>query len=547
MSAAETGGLRAATRVLLPYPGRAGRVGWPPAIVWVPALLVAVAMALPLAYLVLRALGTGGEVWELLFRLRVLETLGRTALLALAVTGASIALAVPLAWLTVRTDLPLRRVWSVLTVLPLVIPSYVGGFVIVAALGPRGMLQQILAGPLGIERLPEIYGFPGATITLVLLSYPYVLLSARAALWGLDPALEETSRSLGHSTWATFFRVVLPQLRPAIAAGALLVGLYTLSDFGAVSLLRYEVFTYVIYLQYDAGARTLAAASSLVLVVLAVGVLVLEARTRGRSSYYRSTVGTVRPPGMVRLGRWRWPALAFCGAVVLLALAMPMGVLGYWLARGVLAGESLGLGWSTTFNSVYVSALAALVAVLAALPVAILTIRYAGWIGALLERITYVGFALPGIVIALSLVYFGANYVTPLYQTLGVLIFAYVVLFLPAAVGAARASLLQVSPRVEEAARGLGKRPHQVFASVTFPLMRPGILAGAALVFLITMKELPATLILGPIGFKTLATSIWSAAEAAFFAQAAAPALLLILASSVPLAFLMLRGGRLER
>ena len=162
----------------------------------------------------------------------------------------------------------------------------------------------------------------------------------------------------------------------------------------------------------------------------------------------------------------------------------------------------------------------------------------------MLERITYLGFALPGIVVALALVYFGANYVTPLYQTLVLLVFAYVVLFLPAAAGAVRASLLQISPRLEEAALVLGKNPRQALTTVTLPLVRPGVLAGAALVFLITMKELPATLILGPIGFKTLATSIWSAAEAAVFTEVAAPALLLIGVSAVPVAFLILREGK---
>ena len=137
----------------------------------------------------------------------------------------------------------------------------------VAALGPSGMLQDYVASPLfGVERLPEIYGFPGSLLVLAFLSYPYVMLSVRGAMWGLDLSLEETSRSLGQSSLFTFFRVVLPQLRPGIAAGALLVGLYTLSDFGAVSLLGFETFTYVIYLQYEAGARALASASSLVLV-----------------------------------------------------------------------------------------------------------------------------------------------------------------------------------------------------------------------------------------------------------------------------------------
>ena len=544
MQVAETGVLRSVTRVLIGSPGRLSKPGWPPAMAWIPAGAVAAVMVLPLAYLVLRTLGAGAEAWELVFRMRVLETLGRTTVLVLAVTGASVAIAVPLAWLTVRTDLPLRRLWGVATILPLAIPSYVAGFLVVVALGPRGMLQGWLA-PLGVERLPEIYGFPGAMLTLTLLSYPYVLLTVRAALWRMDPSLEEASRSMGYGWLTTFRRVSLPLLRPAIAAGSLLVALYTLSDFGAVSLLRYETFTWAIYVQYESAFdRTLAAVLSLVLVSLALGILVVEALTRGRAKCYRSTVGAARPQALVRLRRWRWPAVALCASVVLLSLVMPMSVLGYWVARGVSAGEPLLLLWGAARNSLYVSGLAAAAAVVAALPVAILAVRYSGRVGALLERVTYVGFALPGIVIALALVFFGANYLTPLYQTLGLLILAYVVLFLPAAVGAARTSFLQVNPSMEEAGRSLGRRPFRVFTSVTLPLIRPGVLAGAALVFLLTMKELPATLILGPIGFKTLATSIWGAASEAFFAQAAAPALLLILAASVPLTFLILQERR---
>jgi iron(III) transport system permease protein len=501
---------------------------------------VAAALVLSPAYLVLRALGAGPEAWELLFRVRVLETLVRTLSLVGAVTAASIVLAVPLAWLTVRTDLPWRRVWGVVTVLPLVIPSYVAGFVVVVALGPRGMVQQLLAGPFAVERLPDIYGFPGATVTLAFLTYPYVLIPVRAALVRLDPSLEEISQGMGYRPRTTFRRVTLPLLRPAIAAGALLVALYTLSDFGAVSLLRYETFTWAIFIQYGALDRTLAASLSLVLLVLAVGILALEARTRGRASYYRPDPGVAHPPLLVRLGWWRWPALTLCGSVVLLSLILPISILGYWVFRGVVSGEPLLILWGAARNSLYVSVLAAVIAVAAALPVATLTVRYPGLFTGLLERVTYVGFALPGIVIALALVFFGANYATPLYQTLGLLLLAYGILFLPAAVGAIRASLLQASPRLEEAARSLGRTPLQVFTSITLPLVRPGILAGASLVFLLTMKELPATLILSPIGFKTLATSIWGAASEAFFAQAAAPGLLLILASSVPLAFLIL-------
>jgi iron(III) transport system permease protein len=532
-------------RTLLTSLRRAGQrplIHRPPVSVWLPAAVVAAAMILPLAYLILRTLGAGSGLWDLLFRARTLQVLGRTVILIIAVTGVSVAVSLPLAWFTIRTDLPFRRLWSVLTVLPLVIPSYVAGFIVVVALGPRGMLQQLLEGLFGLERLPEIYGFPGAVLTIVLVGYPYVLLNLQSSLRGLDPALEEASRSLGHGPWGTFWLMVLPQLRPAIVAGALLVALYTLSDFGAVSLLRYETFTWTIYLQFQtAFDRTLAAALSLVLVAVALAILFIEARTRGQTRYYSRATGATRPRVLVRLGRWRWLAFTFCALVVFLALIMPMSVLGYWLVQGISRGEPLRIVWSSLLNSVYASGLAAAATAIAAIPVAILTVRYPGQITTLVERIAYTGFALPGIVVALALVFFGAHFATPIYQTLGLLIFAYVILFLPQAVGATRASLLQVNLSVEEAARSLGRKPLQVLVTVTLPLVRSGILAGASLVFFTTMKELPATLILSPIGFKTLATSIWSATSEAFFARAAVPAVLLILVSAVPMAFLTLR------
>lgn len=527
-----------------PGSGTSARSARPPAAVWLPALLVTAAMTLPLLYLVLRSLENGwAEFLEVALRERTLVVLARSVALAAVVTAASVAIAVPLAWLTTRTDLPGRRMWAVLAALPLVIPSYVGGFVLVSMFGPRGLLQDALA-PLGVERLPEIYGLPGATLALTLFSYPYVLLTVRGALRGMDPALEEASRSLGSGGWPTFFRITLPQLRPAIVAGALLVALYALSDFGAVSLLQFDSFSREIYTQYrSAFDRTPAAILGLMLVVLTGAILALEARTRGRARYHRSSAGSIRPHGgaVIPLGRWRWPALAFCGMVVLLALVVPVGVLVFWLARGLASGEPLRLLWGAAFNSVYVSALAAAATALAALPVAVLAVRFPGWLAGLVERLSYLGYALPGIVLALSLVFFGANYAPGLYGTLVLLVFAYAVHFLPQAVGATRAALLQVSPSVEEAARGLGRGPARVIATVTAPLASSGIIAGSALVFLTTMKELPATLLLAPLGFDTLATSIWTATSEAFFARAAAPALLLVLVSALPMYLLVVR------
>lgn len=528
------------------YRGRRQPTRWPSALVWLPATLVGVAVLLPLVYLVLRALTLGDAAWAFLAGGRNVQILANSALLVVSVTGTSVLFGVPLAWLTARSDLPLRRFWSLVTVLPLVIPSYVAAYLFVLFLGEKGTLQRWLHSLFGVERLPGIYGFWGAWLVLTLLCFPYVVLSVRAALWRVDPALEESARALGHSQTKTFFRVTLPLLRPAILSGALLVALYVLSDFGAVSFLNYKTFTWAIYLQYGTINRALAAALSLVLVAFTVVLLLFERRARGHSTYYSS--GTTNAPATrVPLGAWRGVALGFCALVALLSLLVPLGVLLQWFVKGVLAGETIQSLWGLTFNSLFVAGAAALVTVVAALPIATLSVRHPGWFSTALERATHIGFALPGIVVALSLVFFFARYARPLYQGFPVLIFAYVTLFLPVAVGAVRSALLQVNPNVEEAARGLGKSPLAVLRLVNLPLVRSGMGAGGAMVFLLTMKELPATLILGPTGFKTLATSVWTHINEAFFAQAAAPSLALVLASCGSLAFILGQKRRWER
>jgi iron(III) transport system permease protein len=504
-----------------------------------PALLLSAAavgavalVSLPLVYLVIRAGTGGGEAWEVLARERTFELVGRTMVLVVAVTGGAIALGVPLAWVVTRTDLPLRRFWAVAAALPLVIPSYVAALVLLAAFGPRGFLQRLLEGPFGIERVPDIYGFPGAFLALTLATYPYVYLLTAAALRGLDPGLEEASRSLGRSPLTTFRLVTLPVLRPSIGAGGLLVALYTLSDFGAVSLMQYSSLTRAIFLQYKAlFDRRPAAVLALVLVLLTAVVLLLETRARGRA-YHRSSPGASRRASPLHLGRWRWPALAFCAAIVGSGLALPLAVIGYWFERAVSLGEPFRPVWEATANSLVASTLAAAAGVVAALPVAALATRHPALWSRALERLAYSSNALPGIVIALSLVFFAANYASPVYQTLFLLVAAYVVRFYPQAVAGAHSAFLRVDPRLEEAALSLGRRRPTVLATVTLPLVAPGVLAGAALVFLSTMKELPATLLLRPIGFETLATEVWTATTVGFYSRAALPALLLLVVSA---------------
>ncbi|MGH2499096.1 MAG: ABC transporter permease, partial [Candidatus Limnocylindria bacterium] len=242
-----------------------------------------------------------------------------------------------------------------------------------------------------------------------------------------------------------------------------------------------------------------------------------------------------------------WPAFAACALVIGVALLLPAGVLVHWVLQGVAAGEQLDAVWAWAAGSLYVSGLASVATTLAALPIALLAVRYASALARWADGAAQLSFALPGIVIALALVFFGAQYAPIVYQTVGLLVAAYVIHFLTSSLTSIRAALLSVDRSVEEAARGLGAAPLRVFLRVTLPLIMPGLLAGAAMVFLLTMKELPATLLLAPLGFKTLATSLWGFAEAAFFARTAFPALVLLLVSSIPMAVLVLRESRWMR
>jgi iron(III) transport system permease protein len=513
---------------------------WPrPSLMQGAALAVIALILLPLAYLLMRSLGAGVEGLEYLLDGRTLAVIGNSLLLTAAVVVTSIAIGVPFAWLTARTDLPLRRVWLVAGLLTLVIPSYIGAIAYIAAFGPRGLLQQALE-PLGVTALPPIYGFFGAWLSITLFTYPYIVLPVRAALLNTDPALEESARSLGLSRWRIFWRVTLPQLRPALAAGALLSALYTLSDFGAVALMKFNAFTRVIYMQYtNSFDRERAAILAVVLVLLTMALVHASRRATAQGRNYRTGIGTGRQARIVHLGRWRVPALLFCSLLVGIGALTPIGVLLSWVVgSGALPENDLTL---PALNTVGISGLAALVVAVAALPLAWLAIRRPSGLHRRLYEIAFIGNGVPGLVIALSLVFFAAHYLPALYQTLPVLIIGYTARFLPLSVGATGSALTQISPRLEEAAHCLGLSGWRVMLRVTVPLARAGILAGMAMVFLSVMKELPTTLLLSPTGFDTFATVIWTAHKEVNFAGVGAPALLLVAVSALSLMFILKR------
>ena len=491
---------------------------------------VAVAVLTPLLWIVLRASEVPPDRFlDILFRETTAEIFLNTVVLVVAVTAGSILLGVPLAMLTAQTDLPFRRLFTVLAALPLVVPSYIGAFAFVSAFGPRGVLADALA-PLGIERIPSIFGLPGTVLVLTLFTYPYVFLTTRASLLSIDGRGVEAARTLNHTRWGAFRRVTLPQLKPGIAAGSLLVALYTLSDFGTPAIMQYDVFTRIIFVETTARRVDFAAIFSLLLVGLTVVILAAESKVErddDESAYVNR--GTDRP-GIIELGQWRWVATLFPIAVAVLALAVPPAILLMWLRMSTpeLAGAAVQFEWDFAWNSVTVSGLAAGVSIVAALPLAYLSARGDSKLTALPERASYVGYALPGIVVGFGLLFAGLTFTPFLYGSLVILVFAYVVRFLPQAVGTIRSSVLQVDPQLLEAARTLGRSPLTAFRKVVLPLVMPGVIAGGALVFLTSMKELAATLLLRPFGFETLVTYIWQVQEAAAYGKSAVPALVLI-------------------
>mgnify|MGYP002762337805 FL=1 len=508
---------------------------------------IAATLLVPLTWLVLEATRVEPDrAWALLARPATVDVLANTLLLMGGVTGLSILIGVPLAWLTVQTDLPFRRFWSVVVALPLVIPSYIGAFTFVSAFGPRGEFQAILQ-PLGIDRLPEIYGLPGSILVITLYTYPYVYLTARAGLLSFDPTLLEAARTLNHGRLQAFRRVTLPHVRPSIAAGALLAALYAVSDFGTPVIMRLPVFTRQIFVELDSFGQDYASLLSLQLLGIVLVILAIESRLRSDGGGHGDGVGTAGEEPLISLGVWRWPATLLPATVAGAALLVPLWILGLWFVTADLtARPSLALQLSTVTNSVGVAAAAAFVAVATSVPVAYLAAKHDSLAARLFERATYVGFAVPGIVLGLALVFFATGFdgidlplLPAIYQTVPLLIFAYVVRFMPQAVGSIHTSTLQVDPQLVEAARTLGETPLRAFRTVTLPLVTPGIVAGGALVFLTTMKELPATLILRPTGFETLVTVIWRAQENAIYQYAVVTSLLFLAVSGLSMVVLL--------
>ncbi|MGN8345081.1 ABC transporter permease [Pseudomonas sp. SMV71] len=496
----------------------------PPIGLLLPVALLVLLSALPLLYVATKAWQAGWvEALHLLWRPYVFGLLRNTLALMLGVTLACGVIGLSLAWLLERSNLPGRRLWGVLLCLPFAVPAFVSSFT-------------------WVSLSAQFEGLGGAILVMSLSKYPLIFLPVAATLRNLDPSLEESARTLGQNRWGVFFRVTLPLLWPSLLAGSLLIALHMLVEFGALSIIGLQTFTTAIYQQFELEfSNANAAMLSAVLLALCLTLLWLELRMRGKGRHVRTGQGAARQAEQVQLGSWAFIGQAYCLVLTIIGSGIPLGMLVYWLAVGTSAAFPLGEIGEALLSSLALSLGGAALCLLLAVPVGLLVVRYKGRLAVWAERLPYLLHALPGLVIALSLVYFALHYVPALYQTSGLLLIAYALLFLPLAQAPVRTALNKAAPQLEEAARTLGASSFSAFCRVTLPIIFPALGAAFALVFLDAMKELTATLLLSPTGLNTLATAVWAHTSNVEFAAAAPYAALLIVVSGLPVYLLTTR------
>jgi iron(III) transport system permease protein len=479
--------------------------------------LIAAVMALPLVFLFVLAHHVGAaEVRSLMTRQLTLTLLWNTVRLTVVVTALCAVIGTATAWCIERTNVPGRAIWAVLVVVPLAIPDFVVSF------GWTSLTTRI-------------DGFHGAVVVMTLAVYPLVHLPVAASLRNADPSQEEMSRSLGVGRVRTFWRVTIGQARGAILGGCLLVALVMLSEYGAFEILGYRTFTTEIFTEFHSFNLPGACALSLVLVALSVVLIGGDLRLRSRGQVARTAAHA--PAGTHRhdLGHAKWPVLLGFLTLIGLAIGVPVAAAIYWMVQGrppAITGVSL---ISATAHTAIYAAGAGAVATVAALPLALLSVRYPSRLGSLFERSTLLVLAMPGLVIALALSYFVEQYGSGyLYQSPWLLTLAYAILFFPLAIVAVRASVMRAPARLEDVARSLGRSRFYVLLRVTLPLLAPGLAAAFCLVFLSVVTELTATLILIPTGVQTLSTQFWAYQQNLSYSQAAPFALLMMGIAAVP-------------
>jgi iron(III) transport system permease protein len=474
---------------------------------------VGILLILPLVAVIANAQSAGwSEFSSVLFRARSLSLLVNTLALPLIVTPIAAFLGTAAAWYTEKTALPGRRIWTVLLVLPIAMPDFIVGYAW-HTIAPT-------ANPLG-----------AAVLVMTLSSYPLIYLPVAAALRRLDPALEETARSLGLSSTRTFFRVVLPAIRSAILGGALIVVLVLISEYGAFEIVRFQTFTTEVFTEFQVNPDA-AGALSIPLVLIGVLVVIGESLVPVPRSSKRPGI---RRPNLLPLGGGAAGVSVGFAALVALAVAVPVGALIYWMVNSqhtTLPAQATVL--QATLTTCEYCAGGALIAVALAVPIAMLSSRRSRGLAVVIERSTYLTLALPGVVIALSLIFLSLRFVFGLYETSWLVIIGYALITFPLALSCVKTSVRQAPAELTAVGRSLGRSAPFVFWRVTLPLIAPGLIAGFCLVFLTASTELTATLVLQPPDTVTLSTQFWAFQSETAYGAAAPYGLVIILLSMVP-------------
>ncbi|WP_026555181.1 ABC transporter permease [Arthrobacter sp. 35W] len=490
------------------------------------AVLIALFALLPLGYVVYMTITTGWDTAVgLIFRPRVGELLLNTILLIVFTVPLCLVLGVGGAWLVERTKLRGHRVWAVVLAAPLAIPAFVNSYAWVSA-------------------VPSLAGLFSGVLIATLSYFPLVYIPAAATLGRLDPAIEQSAASLGLGPWAVFFRVVLPQLRVALSGGALLVSLHLLAEYGAFAMIRFDTFTTAIMVQFQStfnGSAGNMLASVLVLFCLIL--LLAEVRSRGTARYARIGSGAQAKAMRLDLGWYQMPGQLFLAALSTLAVGIPLWSVLRWVAAGGTEVWDAAEFVPALLQSLGYGAAGALATIVVGFPMAYLAVRHPSWFSKTLELSNYITSSMPGIVVGLAFVTIGLRVVPGTYQTAGMVIAAYVLLFLPRALVNIRAGLSQAPKELDEAAQALGKSPLTAFVKVTLRLTAPAAAGGAALVFLAIINELTATLLLSPNGTSTLATEFWSKSSEIDYVGAAPYALLMIVLSA-PMTYLLFQQSK---
>jgi len=520
--------------------------------------VIAGVVAAPILVVALAWLTPAGDIWRHLVHTVLGELLRHTAVLMFGVGLGVFVLGAGLAWLIAMCDFPGRRVFDWALMLPLAVPAYVLAFVAVALLDFSGPVQGMLRTVFGSSAwFPPIRSAGGVIGVMVLAFYPYVYMLARAAFLAQGRRMLETGRVYGLTPWAAFVRVALPMARPALAAGVALALMEALADFGAVAVFNYDTFTTAIYKAWQ-GLFSLPAAAQLASLLLLFVALALigERQMRGRARYHVA-LRQERVERYRLVGSRAWLATAACSIVLLLAFVIPVGQLLRWVwsaARTDLDARYLRF----FFNTVFLGAAAAVVTTFCALLLAYTyRLKPDRWVAGAV-RFATLGYALPGSVLAvgimLSFVWLDQRLAQALQAGLGIaagpllmgtltaLLLAYGVRFMAVAYGPIDSSFERIKPSLWQAARSLGASNREILWRVSIPLLRSGLLSAGLLVFVEVMKEMPATLLLRPFGWDTLATRVFEMTSEGQWERAALPAVTLVLAGLIPVVMLVRRS-----